>query len=98
MNGRLPLKVLSGAFKEDATEPFLLTYNSLKHGGSTEISLSVYTNWTNRIGMTRDQEVAKEIKRGLTEIIGKSVNHGLLGLEVDKAFKSLAWTVKPFQG
>jgi hypothetical protein len=89
-------KVLSGRFKEEATAPFLLTYKSPKHGGSVEIELSAYIPWTSRMDMSRDPDSAAEIKKGLTKILSKQdLKSSLVGLEVDRIFQSLDWSIRP---
>lgn len=91
-------KVLEAGFKEDQTAPFLLTYQHSKEGGSTEIDLSVFINWTDRTKLVHDKEAVAAIKKGLGAIISRSGNYDLIGLAVDQAFKKGNWSIKPFEG
>lgn len=88
-------RVVGGAFKEGLTVPYTLTYTHPKLGGSTEIELSYYVDWSNRMRLSRDKESADEIKKGLGAILSRTVEHSLIGLEVDSVFKSLNWRISP---
>lgn len=92
-------KVLGGRFKEDATMPFILTYRNPKQGGSVEVELSTYVNWTSRLDMKRDKESSDAIKQGLGKILARhEIKSTLMGLTVDRIFQSLDWYIKPLEG
>lgn len=84
--------------KEQATAPFTLTLNHPKYGGSTEIELSAYTNWSHRMNMANEPASIKAIKQGLGAILSKYVEPSFLGLLVDQMFKTTSWSVKPVTG
>lgn len=98
--GRYPMleRVVGGAFKENLTVPYTLTYLHPKLGGSTEIELSYYADWANRMSLRRDKETASAIKKGLGAIVSKKIEHSLVGLEVDSIFQGLNWRITPVEG
>lgn len=88
-------RITGGAFKEAETMPYLLTYTNPKLGGSVEIELSTYVDWSNRLDLRRDKDSCEAIKKGLREILERKVAHTLVPLDADQIFKTLNWHVAP---